>query len=115
MHTYCLQMILEKPFLLVVCCPFILSPQYNSCFFEEKFLFLLRHVQQIYVLLCKGNTFYFVPCSTLSFVPAFFFFRKQVGAGKWKEMEEDPEFDFEGMPANALKQKWRTLSQKRRN
>ncbi|CAN0292100.1 unnamed protein product [Ectocarpus sp. 8 AP-2014] len=40
---------------------------------------------------------------------------KKMGAGKWKEMEEDPEFDFEGMPANALKQKWRTLSQKRRS
>ncbi|CBN76247.1 conserved unknown protein [Ectocarpus siliculosus] len=40
---------------------------------------------------------------------------KKMGAGKWKEMEEDPEFDFEGMPANALRQKWRTLSQKRRS
>ncbi|CAM9394596.1 unnamed protein product [Ectocarpus sp. 13 AM-2016] len=40
---------------------------------------------------------------------------EKIGAGKWKEMEEDPDFDFEGMPANALKQKWRTLSQKRRN
>lgn len=37
---------------------------------------------------------------------------KKVGAGKWTQIAEDPEFDFEGKPGKALGSKWRSLSKR---
>lgn len=37
---------------------------------------------------------------------------KKVGAGKWREIVEDPDFDFEGKPGKALGSKWRSLSKR---
>lgn len=37
---------------------------------------------------------------------------KKIGAGKWKKMVRDPDYDFEGKPANSLKHKWRILGKR---
>ncbi len=37
---------------------------------------------------------------------------KKAGAGKWKQIVEDPGFDFEGKTGSALQSKWRTLSRR---
>lgn len=37
---------------------------------------------------------------------------KKFGVGKWTQIAEDPDFDFEGKPGKALGGKWRTLSRR---